>query len=107
MIEALRPLALRKGAERQSLFAPDRICAVVAARDARGMAQQYRQALRYTSTVELRLDWLSNEREALKFLGCLRSHLPHSRSATLIATCRPRKFGGRFSGSRAAPLALL
>lgn len=89
------------------MFAPDRICGVVAARDARGMAQQYRQALRYTSTVELRLDWLSNEREALKFLGWLRTHLPHSRSATLIATCRPRKFGGRFSGSMAAQLALL
>jgi len=75
------------------VFAPDRICAVVAAETAEEMAGQLRQALRSTRTVELRLDWLRDDRERLLLLGWLAVHRPR---ATLIATCRRRVAGGRF-----------
>ncbi|HJY88595.1 MAG TPA: hypothetical protein VKE24_17310, partial [Candidatus Acidoferrales bacterium] len=75
------------------LFGRDRICAVVAARTAKEMARQLRRALRLTRTVELRLDWLRDDRERLLFVGWLGSHHP---KATLIGTCRRRLAGGRF-----------
>ncbi len=49
----------------------DKICAVVAAPDAKSMARQLRRALRQTRTVELRLDWLVNERRVARFLRYL------------------------------------
>jgi len=77
------------------LFGRDRICAVVAAPTAEAMAQQLRTALRHTRTIELRLDWLEDDKERLLFLGWLGLHRPR---ATLIATCRGRAAGGRFLG---------
>jgi 3-dehydroquinate dehydratase/shikimate dehydrogenase len=59
------------------------------------MARQLRRALRSTRTVELRLDWLRNDRERLLFLGWLRLRRPR---ATLLATCRAQHAGGRFAG---------
>ena len=48
-----------------------RVCAVVAAPGAVEMAAQVRAALRETSTIELRIDWLSAMPNALVFsLGC-------------------------------------
>src|SRR5690348_13333139 len=41
----------------------DKICAVVAAADSKMMLRQLRAALRQTRTIELRLDWLSGDRE--------------------------------------------
>jgi 3-dehydroquinate dehydratase / shikimate dehydrogenase len=73
-----------------------RICAVVAAFTAAEMRKQVRSALRVTRTVELRLDWLRNDRERSRFLLFLkRSKL---RNATLLATCRRREGGGKFAG---------
>lgn len=102
-----------------------RICAVVAARSAREMVAQVRAALRETPTVELRLDWLANDRERERFLDWLekhrqktRPHTPrvrhprktyrsragHLERATFVATCRRRVGGGLFGGRAAEEL---
>jgi len=74
----------------------DKICAVVAAQDARSALSQIEQALRHTRTVELRLDWLANDREIERFLLLFRAvKYPH---ATFLATCRRREAGGLFPG---------
>jgi 3-dehydroquinate dehydratase/shikimate dehydrogenase len=74
----------------------DKICAVVAAPDSREMRRQLASALRYTRTVELRLDWLAGEKEIARFLSQLAKKRPR---ATLIATCRRVEAGGRYRGS--------
>jgi len=89
---------------RKNLFGPDRICAVVAASTAKQMAQQLRLTLRQTRTVELRLDWLKDKGEIIRLLSWLRAHRLR---ATLIATCRRRVAGGRFSGPVEDQLAVL
>jgi 3-dehydroquinate dehydratase/shikimate dehydrogenase len=73
-----------------------RICAVVAASTAFQMGRQVRSALKATTTVELRLDWLRNDRERSRFLRFLKSG--KFRKATFIATCRRRGAGGKFVG---------
>src|SRR6267143_6696965 len=73
-----------------------RICAVVAASTAAEMAKLVRSALRKTSTVELRLDWLSSDAERAQFLRWLRKCRPHN--ATFLATCRRREGGGKLAG---------
>jgi 3-dehydroquinate dehydratase / shikimate dehydrogenase len=83
------------------MIAKDKICAVVAADDALGMWKQLAQALRATRTVELRLDWLSDDREMDRFLARLAKQRPR---ATLIATCRRREAGGKFRGTIAQQL---
>jgi 3-dehydroquinate dehydratase/shikimate dehydrogenase len=83
----------------------DKICAVVAAPDARSMWAQVRRALRVTHTIELRLDWLSDDAEISKLLARLRASQRVSRTrATFIATCRRREAGGRFTGTVAKQL---
>jgi 3-dehydroquinate dehydratase/shikimate dehydrogenase len=74
-----------------------RICAVVAAPSAVQMASQVRAALRETSTVELRIDWLSSDTERTRFLAWLRRNRP--RNATFLVTCRRKGAGGLFPGS--------
>ncbi len=92
----------RTGPSRLNLmFGRDKICAVVAAADARRMWGQVARALRDTRTIELRLDWLSSDAEITRFLGQLASRRPR---ATLIATCRRRAAGGRYHGSIAGQL---
>jgi 3-dehydroquinate dehydratase/shikimate dehydrogenase len=83
------------------MIAKDKICAVVAATDAAGMWKQLWQALRVTRTVELRLDWLTDEDEVDGFLARLGKMRPR---ATLIATCRRREAGGKFRGTIAQQL---
>src|SRR5437867_810095 len=73
-----------------------RICAVVAASTAAEMAKLVRSALTQTSTVELRLDWLSSDAERAQFLRWLGKS--HPRNATFLATCRRREGGGKFAG---------
>src|SRR5713226_2046364 len=73
-----------------------RICAVVAASTAAEMANLVRSALRQTSTVEFRLDWLSSDAERARFIAWLGNG--QHRSATFIATCRRREGGGKFAG---------
>lgn len=82
-----------------------RICAVVAAPTSAEMATHVRAALRETSTIELRLDWLRSDAQRARFLLWLRKHRP--RRAVFIATCRRREGGGLFSGDAKAELAWL
>jgi 3-dehydroquinate dehydratase / shikimate dehydrogenase len=79
----------------------DKLCAVVAAPDARSMRRQLAEALQETRTVELRLDWLSDDGEIIDFLAQLSARRP---KATLIATCRRREAGGRYRGTIAKQL---
>jgi 3-dehydroquinate dehydratase/shikimate dehydrogenase len=83
------------------MIGKDKISAVVAADDAVGMWRQLERALRVTRTVELRLDWLSDDSEMDRFLTRLANQRPR---ATLIATCRRREAGGRFRGTVAQQL---
>jgi 3-dehydroquinate dehydratase / shikimate dehydrogenase len=79
-----------------------RICAVVAAPGAREFQRLVRAALLETPTVELRLDWLANDRERQKALQWLKRSAP--KRAVFIATCRRRVGGGKFNGSAAKEL---
>ncbi len=72
----------------------DRICAVVAAETARDAARQLRAALRETRTIELRLDWLRNEKEEIDFFAWFRRR---RFQAQFLATCRRKPNGGRFA----------
>jgi 3-dehydroquinate dehydratase / shikimate dehydrogenase len=86
-----------------------KICGVVAAETAGTMWRQLGQALATTRTVELRLDWLENDREIARFLARLASK-PSGKMAgllaraELIATCRRREAGGRYRGPIAKQL---
>jgi len=73
-----------------------RICAVAAAGTAAEMSKLVRVALRQTSTVELRLDWLASDAERARFLRWLGKR--RLRNATFLATCRRREGGGKFAG---------
>jgi 3-dehydroquinate dehydratase / shikimate dehydrogenase len=83
------------------MLGQDKVSAVVAASDARSMRRQLTQALRQTRTVELRLDWLSDDGEITHFLAQLAASRPR---ATLIATCRRHEAGGRYRGTVAKQL---
>ena len=65
------------------------------------MFDQLERGLRQTGTLELRLDWLSDDREIERFLAALAARRPR---ATLIATCRRREAGGRYRGTIAKQL---
>jgi len=68
------------------------------------MARSLRLALRQTRTVELRLDYLKSSRERAQFLA----HLAKQKlRATLIATCRSVRGGGKFRGTSALQLETL
>ncbi|MGA7223771.1 MAG: shikimate dehydrogenase [Candidatus Acidiferrales bacterium] len=87
------------------MIGKDTICAVVAAVDARSMWAQVRRALDVTRTIELRLDWLSNDAAIAKFLALLRAGRTASAArATFIVTCRRRQAGGKFAGTIAKQL---
>jgi 3-dehydroquinate dehydratase / shikimate dehydrogenase len=73
-----------------------RVCGVVAAPTAVEMSRQVRSALKSTSTVELRLDWLRNDGERSRFLSWLKENKP--RNDTFVATCRRLEGGGKFPG---------
>ncbi len=81
---------------------PGRICGVAAATTARELRGLLRQALRYTWTVELRLDWLRSDLERGKFLTWLKGF--HAQGAIFVATCRRRVGGGEFAGDAGAEL---
>lgn len=88
------------------IFEKGCVCGVVAARTAGDALCQIRSALRYTKTIELRLDWLANAREVAKLLAQLKNGA-FPRRATFIATCRRRQAGGKFSGTVVEQLNLL
>jgi 3-dehydroquinate dehydratase / shikimate dehydrogenase len=81
-----------------------KICGVVAAEDAASMLRQLARALKSTRTVELRLDWLADDREIARFLARLAVSAKTRHRATLIATCRRREAGGRYRGTIAKQL---
>jgi 3-dehydroquinate dehydratase/shikimate dehydrogenase len=83
------------------MISKDKICGVVAAKDAKSMARQLARALTFTRTVELRLDWLAHDREIARFLRLLIAKPPR---AVLLATCRRRQAGGRYLGTIAHQL---
>jgi 3-dehydroquinate dehydratase/shikimate dehydrogenase len=68
------------------------------------MWSQLAQALRRTRTVELRLDWLSDDSEIDRFVRKLKAARALRRNATLLATCRRRPAGGRYRGTIAQQL---
>lgn len=86
------------------MIAPSRICAVVAAADAKAALKQLVRALDHTGTVELRLDYLKDDREITRFLLALGKKRVQ---ATLIATCRRTAAGGKYRGSAANQLIYL
>jgi 3-dehydroquinate dehydratase len=89
------------------MIGQDKICAVVAASDARSMWRQFQQALAQTRTIELRLDWLRDDAEIARFLNRLRlakKNRVKKNRATLIATCRRRPAGGLYRGTVAKQL---
>jgi 3-dehydroquinate dehydratase / shikimate dehydrogenase len=89
------------------MIGQDKICAVVAASDARSMWRQFRKALAQTRTIELRLDWLRDDTEIARFLARLRiakKNGAKKNRATLIATCRRRPAGGLYRGTVAKQL---
>ena len=77
---------------------------MVAAPDAKSMLEQLRRAARATRTIELRLDWLSSDREIDRFLGNVEAGRSARKGVTLIATCRRRTAGGRYDGTIATQL---
>ena len=83
------------------MLGSNKLCAVAAASDARSLSRQLSAALRQTRSVELRLDWLSSDREIARFLRHLAAHRPR---ALLIATCRRVQAGGRYRGTVAKQL---
>lgn len=84
------------------MIGKDKICAVVAAPNAGSMWRQFQQALKETRTIELRLDWLRDDQEIVRFLGKLR--VASKIRATMIATCRRRPAGGLYRGTVAKQL---
>jgi 3-dehydroquinate dehydratase/shikimate dehydrogenase len=81
---------------------PNRLCAVIATPSAREALAQLKQALRYTRTVELRLDWLHSDHERSALLAALRRRRP--RGVTMVATCRRILGGGKLAGGAEAEL---
>ena len=84
-----------------------KICAVVAAKSAQAMWQQFRMALKAARAVELRLDWLEDDREIERFiarLAAMRERKMPGADVTVIATCRRREAGGRYRGTIAKQL---
>ena len=81
-----------------------RLCAVVAESSARDALASARLALRRTSLIEFRLDYLDSEDE---FAALLRGIQSLAGQASLIATCRRKEAGGKFDGSIARQIARL
>src|SRR5208282_2748092 len=92
------------GSAEWSVFDDSKVCAVVAESRAQDALAGARLALRRTSVIELRLDYLASEDE---FAALLRGIVPLAARATLIATCRRREAGGRFEGSIARQISRL
>jgi 3-dehydroquinate dehydratase / shikimate dehydrogenase len=75
----------------------ERLCAVVAVSTADEMSKLVLSAIREARTVELRLDWLRNDAERVRFLNWLRKS--KLQKTTFLVACRRREGGGKFAGS--------
>ena len=80
----------------------DRLCAVIATPTAGGALAQIKEALKYTRTLELRLDWLKSDRQRRKLMDQLKRH--RFRGVTWLATCRRILGGGKLAGGAEAEL---
>jgi len=80
----------------------DRLCAVIATPSAAEALVQIKQVLKYTKTLELRLDWLKSDRERSRLIGLLKRR--NFRGVTLLATCRRILGGGKLEGGAEAEL---
>ena len=91
---------------RPKSLAPDRLCAVVAARSAAAAIEQLRVAKNTAKArvVELRLDFLAGRAQIDTLLSWVARQ---PRKPILIATCRRLPAGGRFKGSIEAEIAIL
>jgi 3-dehydroquinate dehydratase/shikimate dehydrogenase len=91
------------------IFGKERICGVIASRDAAGAVRQVAAALRETRMIELRLDWLRSRAEIRNLLRWLarKSAARGERRFDAIATCRRRVAGGRFTGTIGEQVAIL
>jgi 3-dehydroquinate dehydratase/shikimate dehydrogenase len=79
-----------------------RLCGVAAGQTSGELRRLIKLALRETPTVELRLDWLKNDKERHAFLHWLKAQ--RFAKAQFIATCRRRIGGGEFTGDAGAEL---
>jgi 3-dehydroquinate dehydratase/shikimate dehydrogenase len=86
---------------RRPLFR-DRLCAVIATPGAREALAQMSEALKYTKTLELRLDWLKSDRERARLIGLLKRR--HLAGVDLLATCRRILGGGKLQGGAESEL---
>jgi 3-dehydroquinate dehydratase/shikimate dehydrogenase len=89
------------------MIGESKICAVVAAENAAAMWRQLERALTETKTIELRLDWLANDREIDHFVARLAASGARRTvrlGSTIIATCRRPEAGGRYRGTIAKQL---
>jgi len=80
----------------------DRLCAVIATPLAREARTQAKQALKYTKTLELRLDWLESDRERARLIRWLKRR-PLG-GVDLVATCRRILGGGKLQGGAESEL---
>ena len=82
------------------ILGKDKICAVVASREAADAARQVLRALRETRTVELRLDWLASRSEIRKILRWLagKKGKTATRRATFDRHLPPTRSGRQVRG---------
>jgi 3-dehydroquinate dehydratase/shikimate dehydrogenase len=81
-----------------------KLCIAITGGSAEEMVNKATAALKDTTFIEFRLDYLSKPAAALP---ALRQFLLDNGAATAVATCRCKENGGRFEGSSAAGLDVL
>ena len=81
-----------------------KVCVAITGATPDEMLERATAALRETSFLEFRLDYLH---DPLKGLERLKTFLGKNSAATVIATCRREQFGGKFKGSVEAELKVL
>ncbi|HEX4155525.1 MAG TPA: shikimate dehydrogenase [Acidobacteriaceae bacterium] len=81
-----------------------KLCIAITGSSAEEMVEKAAAALRDTTFIEFRLDYLPKPVAALPRLE---EYLKENRAATAVATCRCKEYGGRFTGSSGAALDIL
>ncbi len=81
-----------------------KICIAITGQSAEDMVEKASAALKDTTFIEFRLDYLAKPATALPVL---KQFLAENGGATVVATCRCKDNGGRFEGSNQAALEIL
>jgi 3-dehydroquinate dehydratase/shikimate dehydrogenase len=81
-----------------------KICIAITGQTAEEMVEKASAALKDTSFIEFRLDYLPKPAAALP---ALKQFLIENRAATAVATCRCKENGGKFAASNTAALDIL